>query len=129
MTVHLSDLISRKEAIDLMMQGVQHENDKKYEHLDNKFAYHRYLHGECCYRNAVRLIEKMPSSAEPVRHGHWIEYPLSLVFEKAYSKDHIVCSCCEEAFNVFDNDTERFDYCPHCGSKMDERKEEWTTEV
>lgn len=59
MTVHLSDLISRKEAIDLMMQGVQHEIDKKYEHLDNKFAYHRYLHGECCYRKAAKILEDM----------------------------------------------------------------------
>lgn len=59
MTVHMSDLISRKEAIDLMMQGVQHENDKKYEHLDNKFAYHRYLHGECCYRKAAKILEDM----------------------------------------------------------------------
>lgn len=69
-------------------------------------------------------LKELPTvEAEPVRHGHWIEYPLSLVFEKAYSKDHIVCSCCEEAFNVFDNDTERFDYCPHCGAKMDEVSE------
>lgn len=70
-------------------------------------------------------IDRLPTvEAEPVRHGHWIEHPFSAVFEKVHSKDQIVCSCCEEAFNAFFNETERFKYCPNCGAKMDERKEE-----
>lgn len=70
-------------------------------------------------------IDEMPTvEAEPVRHGHWIEHPFSAVFEKVHSKDQIVCSCCEEAFNAFFNETERFKYCPNCGAKMDEVKDE-----
>ena len=51
--------------------------------------------------------------AEPVRHGKWGEG------SEDYSDDFIVCSVCGEAFNVMDNDTYRFDYCPHCGTRMD----------
>lgn len=29
----------------------------------------------------------------------------------------------KEPFNIIDNDTERFDCCPHCGAKMGET--EW----
>lgn len=57
---------------------------------------------------------------EPVRHGHWIEYPRCLAYDGAFSDDHIVCSVCESVWNVLDNCTERFDCCPHCGAKMDE---------
>lgn len=62
--------------------------------------------------------------AEPVRHGRWVEYPECLKYENAYGDIDIVCSCCEAVFNVMDNDTDRFDYCPHCGAKMDEVKNE-----
>lgn len=32
--------------------------------------------------------------------------------------DYITCSKCEKVWNIIDNDTETFDYCPGCGSKM-----------
>lgn len=46
MTAHLNDLISREEAIRLIMDKAMKENGKKYEHLNDR-AYYRYLHGEC----------------------------------------------------------------------------------
>ena len=55
-----------------------------------------------------------------IKHGRWIDYPECLKYPNAYSRDHIVCSVCEECFSVLDNATERFDFCPHCGAKMDE---------
>ena len=58
-------------------------------------------------------IDQMPTvDAEPVRHGKWCEGT------ECYSDDFIVCSVCGEAFNVMDNDTYRFDYCPKCGARM-----------
>lgn len=54
-----------------------------------------------------------------VVHGRWIEYPLCLGYVGAYSEDHIVCSNCKTVWSIIDNDTERFDYCPNCGAKMD----------
>lgn len=59
-------------------------------------------------------VEAQPTvDAEPVRHGKWCEGT------ECYSDDFIVCSVCGEAFNVLDNDTYRFDYCPKCGARMD----------
>lgn len=33
--------------------------------------------------------------------------------------DYITCSKCRKEWNILDNDTETFDYCPGCGSKME----------
>ena len=71
------------------------------------------------------MIENAPAvDAVPVVHGRWISYPECLAFEGAYHDEHIVCSACHSVWNIIDNDTERFDYCPNCGAKMDgERRE------
>lgn len=56
--------------------------------------------------------------AEPVRHGRWWRYPLS----QFGFPDHIyMMRQCSECKKVFDR---RTNYCPNCGAKMDERKEE-----
>lgn len=68
---------------------------------------------------STHLIFNAPTvDAEPVRHGKWCEGT------ECYSDDFIVCSVCGEAFNVMDNDTYRFDYCPHCGAKMGEEDDQ-----
>lgn len=65
------------------------------------------------------------SEMKPVVHGRWIEYPSCLRYVGAYSEDHIVCSNCKSVWSIIDNDTERFDYCPACGAKMDKEVREW----
>lgn len=60
-----------------------------------------------------RVFDEQPT-VEATRHGKWCEGL------ECYSDDFIVCSVCGESFNVLDNDTYRFDYCPKCGSRMDE---------
>jgi hypothetical protein len=52
------------------------------------------------------------------QEAKWIEYPECLAYDGAYSDSHIVCSACKHVFNIMDNCTEEFDYCPHCGAKM-----------
>lgn len=55
--------------------------------------------------------------AEPVRHGKWI--PIS-----SNNKwfDVSKCSVCGKQYSLYPLD---YNYCPHCGAKMDaERKEE-----
>lgn len=54
--------------------------------------------------------------AEPVRHGHWIETHEVL--------DYIKCSECGKEWCTVANDTETFNYCPNCGAKMDEVRDE-----
>ena len=47
----------------------------------------------------------------PVRHGRC---------EEASDGDGIVCPFCRTDFCTIIYDTEYFNYCPHCGAKMDE---------
>ena len=54
------------------------------------------------------------------RIGYWIEYPDCLQYDGVYDDTFIVCSVCNHVFNIIDNCTEEFDYCPHCGSKMED---------
>ena len=67
------------------------------------------------------VIDGMPTiEAWPiVLHGRWVEYPECLEYDGAMCDDHIMCSYCKAVWNIIDNDTERFDYCPHCGAKME----------
>jgi hypothetical protein len=56
-------------------------------------------------------IEDCPTiDAVPVVRGEWIETP---------TKDSVLCSYCHADWNLFDNDTYRFYYCPNCGVRMD----------
>lgn len=60
-------------------------------------------------KTACRQIEQIPTAdVQKIRYGEWIE-----------DSDDVICTVCHEDFNMFDNDTERFKYCPNCGAKMD----------
>ena len=54
-----------------------------------------------------------------VKHGRWIEYPDVLQFPDVLDESYIGCSQCKNVFSVIDNCTERFNYCPNCGARMD----------
>ena len=54
--------------------------------------------------DAVEAINGVPS-AEPVRHGKWV-----------IEDGHVCCSECGEI-------SKEYNYCPYCGAKMDEEKE------
>ena len=58
---------------------------------------------------------------QEVKEAHWIEYPECLKYDGAFSNDQIVCSACKHVFSIIDNCTEEFDYCPHCGARMEGR--------
>ncbi len=56
-------------------------------------------------------ISKIPAAdVVPVRHGRWGE---------ASDGDGIVCPGCGTDFCTIINETEKFDFCPKCGCKMD----------
>jgi hypothetical protein len=50
------------------------------------------------------------SDAVPVVRGEWIEH-----------EDEMECPQCCYFWNYCDNDTERFNYCPNCGAKMEDK--------
>ena len=73
--------------------------------------------GDDCDWGSIAHINMMPTvEAEPVRHGKWI------YGENLDGFDGYRCSHCMTHFAV--DDVSDYHYCPNCGSKMDERKEE-----
>jgi hypothetical protein len=65
-------------------------------------------------RDFVAMLHYAPTvDTVGVMHGRWEQ----IGYDKAM--DRISCSCCKEYWNIADNDTETFNYCPNCGAKMD----------
>ena len=67
---------------------------------------------------AIRaMIDVAPTvDAEPVRHGHWI-----MADEYCNHAKEFQCSACGNTVE-YDYYTRfcEYDFCPHCGAKMDE---------
>ena len=55
--------------------------------------------------------------AEPVKHGHWVNKG----FEPLRCS---VCGITVDAINGIPWAIKSFNYCPNCGAKMDERRED-----
>lgn len=70
----------------------------------------------------VKRLLSIPSAADVVerKRGEWVGYPESFKFEHIYDRDAIVCPFCENSWNIIDNDTESFNFCPNCGADMRE---------
>ena len=66
------------------------------------------------FRVVERALENAPTvDAVEVVHGRWVQ----IGYDKAL--DRITCSCCKDYWNIEDNQTQYFNYCPNCGAKMD----------
>lgn len=69
-----------------------------------------------CIADACKAIKTAPAAdVAPVVHGEWIDIP---------DGTETICSYCKASWNVFDNDTYRFNYCPNCGAKMEREDED-----
>lgn len=62
-------------------------------------------------RDVRRLLSIPAADVAPVRHGRWTM--------SSDRPDTIICSCCDNAFDVWKADIKRHNYCPNCGAKMD----------
>lgn len=91
------DLISRQEAIDAI--------------FDHEFPSHIDKGDVCTVLNDLPKVE-----AEPVRYGKWAKYYFDHVMMGVRPYMYYCTNCNEIG--------ERTAFCPHCGAKMDERKEE-----
>ena len=61
-----------------------------------------------------KIINELPTiGVQEIGYGRWIE-----------DFDDIKCSACGATFNICENDTQKFQYCPCCGALMD--GDEWT---
>ena len=62
------------------------------------------------YKMFENHLDMAPTAdAVPVVRGEWVEH-----------EDEMECPQCGYFWNYCDNDTERFNYCPNCGAKMEE---------
>lgn len=61
-----------------------------------------------------KAINNAPS-IDPVKHGHWID--------NGPDKPPTCSRCGGGALLNYESDYHKSDACPHCGAKMDERKE------
>lgn len=67
--------------------------------------------------NGFYELDKIPTAdVVPVKHGHWIERT-DYVGDTYYD-----CSACGESWTTIEGDPldNGMDYCPKCGTKMDE---------
>ena len=64
------------------------------------------------YVDAKQIADAPTVDAVPVVHGRWVSVPHKLAR---------VCSVCnrDEPYKFADIDADVYDYCPHCGAKMD----------
>ena len=99
----MADLVDREEVLEVIFNIM----------TDNKFRHkHRALN-----RNIKQLAVKTTNTE---RHAHW-EQPSYFDEENGVFQ----CSNCKEEFVLISGSPKEneYEYCPHCGCKMDEVKE------
>ena len=73
-------------------------------HYDRKNGNKHFING---IETVLEYAENLPAAdVAPVRHGRWID-------AREYCGDYM-CSNCEALYG-----TNKFNYCPNCGAKMD----------
>lgn len=111
------------------------KNEKKRIVFCNECKYYQdnnggYPHELCKWRedetpdkddfcsSGERINDEPATDVQEVKHGRWIGKPIS-----GYSD--CKCSVCNAVFNInFCNGTSWYKYCPKCGAKMDDDKNE-----
>ena len=86
------------------------------EKVIDRFA--GYLDDDMIFRIKYAIRKHIPAAdVEPVKHGHFRRL--------TFSGDTIICSECKMAYNIFEtNGAENFNFCPHCGAKLDGKEVE-----
>ena len=86
------------------------------EYIERELAIEALSRGEGCGNVCRRAIERiLAADVAPVRHGRWVSVQHKLAR---------VCSVCnrDEPYKFADVDADVYNYCPHCGVKMDKGK-------
>ena len=90
--------------------------------IENEFQHYKPFHGfeHAMYRKIceaeIAIGKTQAADVSPVRHGRWIEQE-KYTFGTMYD-----CSICDN--RILDNG-HSWNYCPNCGTKMDEEVSEW----
>lgn len=81
------------------------------ENTMNKLLYGDAYISEELAEYIKQVFDEQPTiEAEPMKHGKWIEI-------NAAHADYLACSVCKSEYGGYS--AADFDYCPHCGARMD----------
>lgn len=69
------------------------------------------------YNGTIKRIDFKGVEFEKVKHGYWTEEHFSTTYAGSYTAN--ICSYCGYQHPLF-----KTNYCPNCGAKMDEVKNE-----
>lgn len=75
-----------------------------------------HKHTKIAIKHFVKWIDEQPTvDATLVIHSHWVSVP---------GKRDRICAHCEhdEPYKNAPDDADIYEYCPHCGAQMDEKK-------
>lgn len=88
----------------------------------------------CCdvdgtmYGNVCYVIEEFLTNAkieaEPIRHGHWVEYERPHYFKCSLCKVTVPYKHGRKPYNGEIRNNRYYNFCPNCGAMMDEVKEQ-----
>lgn len=103
--IDADDLLKAFEALELM--------SGEYAESFTNMAGSRSMEIECAkdYIDNAKTID-----AVPVVHAHWVPC------EDEYEDEYKCSACGGTQFFAMTPQNEGWEYCPHCGAKMDERK-------
>ena len=83
------------------------------EYIERKALRDTLYDADAITMSGVKILNQFPcADVAPVRHGRWVSVPHKLAR---------VCSVCnrDEPYKFADTDADVYDYCPHCGAKLD----------
>ena len=82
------------------------------EYIEREALVERLKKEECDCEWLWAILDIPAADVAPVKHGHFRRL--------TFSGDTIICSECKMAYNIFEtNGAENFNFCPHCGARMD----------
>ena len=81
------------------------------EYIEREAAVMRLMQDGCSAKNVQSIMELPAADVAPVVYGRWVM--------SSDRPDTIICTCCDNAFDVWKADIKRHHYCPNCGARMD----------
>jgi DNA-directed RNA polymerase subunit RPC12/RpoP len=104
------DLISRQQAVDALCKSECGWNNAECRHKDGTDF--------CVTCDNVKIIKSLPSAQPERKTGHWIKSDMQRWY------DVWLCSECGEKTDSAVMSKPRYKYCPMCGAKMEEGRED-----
>lgn len=102
-----------KHDTDLMITALSYIKTLAKRELPHNFQAERWDLYEYCLR-----MSGMQNLAREISKRIDGETELPLTWEEG--GDECICPVCDSRWNYYDNDTHRFIFCPHCGTKLGE---------